>query len=173
MSKGEGQAKSKSVILSPDELMNLLDVVKHENIQSGYSYINYAPYPVTVLEKLFLPYGQFGDSRDDITENEIRVIKRGKLITEGILGQNTDEPTDGSFSDKQLNVIANYEFEQFEEAVSRIWGEITLNRLVAVCVKLEKPSKYEKICLSRIGELSHMKARPSDHVEENIYKPKA
>lgn len=165
-----GRPKKKTVTLTLEELDKLLKGrISEEDIVKTYSYVNYAPYPVSVLEKNFEPYGVLGDSRKDITDNEIFVMKKAKFIEDGILGEKSETPTDGSFSNSMLDNISKMEFDQFAQTVDRIFGIITLNRLLKY-IQTGNSARHEKYCLNRITELEKMEYQGSDAVLTNINK---
>lgn len=154
---------NRKVNLSLSELEHLIRISKQDEKTPTYPYVNYAPFPVSVLSKEFAPNGKAGHIREDITELEIEIAKKADFIKMGYLGENVDEPKDGSYSDKGLISIAELEFEEFCEKVDKIFGIITLNRLSLFLSKTEKPAKFERYCQARINELEKMENSQSDY----------
>lgn len=162
MKQGKG-----TITLTQEELVQLIQSIKQEQLNT-YSYVNYASYPVFVGDKVFEPNGIYGCERNDITDADLMIIKKAKLIDEGILGEKSDSPNDGSYSDQKIIDLCNLEYELFEINISKIFGIITLERIIKALTKLEKPSKFEKLCLNRIQEILQMKSEKQISVTNEI-----
>jgi hypothetical protein len=160
---GRPQKRSQEV----ESLIDLVKEIKRQDIEPTFSYINYAPYPIYVLHKEFNPYGKTGHKRSDIVKSDIDIMIKSDLIKNGEMGEDSENPTDGSYSNSMIENICKLSFSDFCSKLDSIYGVITLERINRQLFKVENPSKFEKYCLNRISELS-VTGYVSDHVSGNI-----
>ena len=158
-------SSSATITLTLAELDKLMNGDKKK--EKLYTYKNYAPFPVTVLNKGFEKRGEIGQIRDDITESDLTIIKKAGFIQKGYLGEDSETPVDGSYSDKMLESISKLDFEKYTASVDRIFGIVTLQRLLNF-VQTSDSAKYEKYCLNRITELEVMELGSNESIPENI-----
>lgn len=162
-------ANSATITLTLAELEKLMNGDKKK--EKLFRYKNYAPFEVAVLNKNFEKRGELGEFREDITESDLTIIKKAGFIRKGYLGEDCENPTDGSYSDKMLDNISRLDFETYTASVDRIFGIVTLQRLLGF-VQTSDSAKYEKYCLNRITELEIMELGSNESIPENIITKK-
>lgn len=140
-----------------ETLQQLIKTIKEDGQEKKLKYINYAPNVIAVREKLFEKFGSPGCTRSDITLEDIDIIKRADWIKKGFIGECVEHPKDGSYSDTMLTEIAVKGFEDFCEDIEKIYGVITLSRLIKILTELEVSVKYISFCEARIKQLKDMK----------------